>query len=192
MSPIHFVGLALVGISAAQVLPAAAQRGADQLSVPQLLEQLQPTTRGIRVPAQQPSGAAAPPEARPTASLATTAPAGMAAASLTVRFATGSATVTPEAARSLENLGRALTSPELMPYRFRIEGHTDTVGSGDSNQSLSERRAAAVRDHLAARFGVNPARLEVVGMGESQLLVATVDDAAEARNRRVQIVNLGN
>ena len=74
----------------------------------------------------------------------------------------------------------------------RIEGHTDTVGSRESNQALSERRAAAVREFLMQRFGVQPGRLEAVGVGEDQLLVATPDEVPERRNRRVQIINLGN
>jgi outer membrane protein OmpA-like peptidoglycan-associated protein len=122
----------------------------------------------------------------------TTAPAGVPAVSITVTFATGSARLTPAAEAALAPLGRALNSPDLAPYRFRIEGHTDTVGSAAVNQELSERRARAVRDYLIQRFNVDPARLEAVGLGQSQLLVPTGDNVPEARNRRVQVLNLGN
>jgi outer membrane protein OmpA-like peptidoglycan-associated protein len=130
---------------------------------------------------------AARPAVRPT----TTAPAGVPAASLTVNFATGSDRLTPSAMRELDRLGRALTSQELAPYRFRIEGHTDTVGSASLNQTLSERRAASVGRYLQERFGVSPSRLETIGLGQTQLLVPTPDGTPNADNRRVQVINLG-
>lgn len=186
----------------------------------QLIERLRPSenqTRGIRMPGSDTGTVttpppsltpAAPPSAARTdgakpagvvtnrppprpAAPQTTAPAGAAAVSITVNFGTGSATLTPQAMASLASLGRALSSPELAPYRFRIEGHTDTVGDADMNMSLSQRRAEAVADFLRGRFHVAADRLEAVGMGESQLLVATPDNAPESRNRRVQVVNIG-
>ncbi|MBR0645935.1 OmpA family protein [Plastoroseomonas hellenica] len=131
------------------------------------------------------------PMARPLPPRETTAVDGQAAANITVTFPSGSATLTPEAERQLAPLGRALASTELSAYRFRIEGHTDTVGSAELNQALSERRAAAVRDFLVRRFGVNPTRLEAVGLGQTQLLVSTPDNTPMPRNRRVQVVNIG-
>jgi outer membrane protein OmpA-like peptidoglycan-associated protein len=186
--------LLLLG-TAALLAPGQAGAQRSQMENPsarELIEQLQPgATRGIRIPGQQPPSAPAVP-ATPAAQRTTTAPPGTAAASIMLRFATGSATLTPEAERSLDELGRALASPDLAPYRFRIEGHTDTVGSPESNQALSERRAFAVLDYLTTRHGVSAARLESIGLGESQPLVATPDESAEARNRRVQIINLGS
>ncbi|MBR0674458.1 OmpA family protein, partial [Neoroseomonas soli] len=113
-------------------------------------------------------------------------------ASITVMFATGSAMLTPEAERALAPLGRALASQELAGYRFRIEGHTDTVGDAGVNQALSERRAAAVREYLVNKFRVSPQRLEAIGLGETQLLVPTPPQTPNARNRRVQVVNIGS
>lgn len=197
--------LSLLGIGALLVLAppggptgAMAQRSqGDGPVLRDLIQQLQPQTRGIRMPSEStaptPAGTpASPPAAMPPPRLATTtAQAGVGAASISLRFATGSAELTPAAARSLDALGRALASPQLAPYRFRIEGHTDTVGGAELNRSLSERRAMTVRDYLAGRYGVGADRLEAVGLGESQLLVPTPDETAEARNRRVQVVNLG-
>lgn len=122
----------------------------------------------------------------------TTAPDDVPAVALTVTFATGSARLTPQAEQTLNTLGRALASAELSPFRFRIEGHTDTTGSRTLNQTLSEERAAAVRDFLIQRHGIAPQRLVAVGFGQDQLLVPTPDNTPEARNRRVQVVNLGN
>jgi outer membrane protein OmpA-like peptidoglycan-associated protein len=187
-------------------LPAAAQNP----SADQIINSLRPSgnlatggTRGIRLapggntaaqpqtaptsPAPQPSVAASKPVAAPTAA-ATTAPP---AVNLTVNFATDSAVLTPEAMRTLDELGRALASQDLAGYRFRIEGHTDTVGSREYNRVLSERRAEAVVDYVARKFGVDPGRLEAVGMGEDGLLVATPQQTPEPRNRRVQVINVG-
>ena len=145
---------------------------------------------GTERPATPPTGAATVrpmPQPRET-----TAPPELPAVSLTVTFASGSARLTPQAERTLNTLGRALASPELLPFRFRIEGHTDTTGSRAMNQALSEERAAVVRDFLVQRHGISPQRLVAVGFGEDQLLVATPDETPEPRNRRVQVVNIGN
>ena len=80
---------------------------------------------------------------------------------------------------------------EAARSRFRIEGHTDTVGDPGMNQALSERRAAAVRDMLVQQHGIAATRLDPVGFGESTLLVPTGDGRDEPRNRRVQVINLG-
>jgi outer membrane protein OmpA-like peptidoglycan-associated protein len=111
---------------------------------------------------------------------------------LNVRFHTNSAELTPEAMQILDQLGRALNSPALAADRFRIAGHTDTVGPSEYNQRLSERRAAAVLDYISSRFGVDRTRIEAVGRGEEDLLVFTADNTPEGRNRRVQVVNIGN
>ena len=160
-------------------------------SVQQMIEGLDPESplrRGIRMPGPPP---AEPPAGAPPALTITSAPPGIAAIALTVNFATGSAALTPSATRLLADLALALASPQLAGFRFRIEGHTDSVGAPALNQALSERRAAAVRAYLVSRQGIAPARLEAVGLGEQSLLVPTPDETAEPRNRRVQILNLG-
>lgn len=136
------------------------------------------------VPAPRP---AAPPAA---ASASTAVPAGAPAVSITVTFPSGSATLTAAAEATLAPLGRALASPDLAPFRFRIEGHTDTVGDAAQNLRLSERRAEAVRLYLISKHGISAARLQAVGLGEDRPAVATGDGVDEPRNRRVQVVNL--
>ena len=188
--------------------PAGAQPVGDP-GAQRLIDQLCPpgaSCRGIRMPgteapapgpsALQPapnSGVApGPAAALPQPPLReTTAPAGVPAVSITVNFATGSATLTPQAAGALGSLGQALASAELAPYRFRIEGHTDTVGDARQNMALSQRRAEAVRDFLNKRYGLAPGRLLATGLGESQPLVPTADQTPEPTNRRVQVLNLG-
>ena len=171
---------------------------------------LQPTTRGIR-PASP--GGAAPtaetPATAPTAARASAvgaaavapavppvsaAPAPQAAApsiDLTVQFQSGSAELTPDAMRALDQLGKALSSEALSAFRFRIEGHTDTTGSRSVNMTLSQARAAKVSEYLQGRYGVAGTRLEPVGRGQEALKVATPDQTPEPRNRRVQVVNIG-
>ncbi len=107
-----------------------------------------------------------------------------------VLFASGSAELAPSAMKTLDTIGKALSSPELTGSRFRIEGHTDTVGNRDGNRSLSARRAATVVDYLSQKFGIDRGRLESMGKGQDALLVPTGDQVDEPRNRRVRIVNI--
>jgi OmpA-OmpF porin, OOP family len=174
-------------------------------SADQIINSLRPTgplsggTRGIRpvAPGAAPATTPATPAAAGMATPAPTKVANPGAAAkapsvnLTVQFQAGSAELTPAAMHTLDQLGQALTSSTLSGYRFRIEGHTDTVGSPESNKSLSDQRAAAVASYLEGKFHVTSSRLETVGMGQSDLLVATPPQTPEPRNRRVQVINLG-
>lgn len=105
-----------------------------------------------------------------------------------VFFEFDSAILKPEAQDVLDNLGEALTYGELNNYRFQIAGHTDAVGTDAYNQTLSEQRAKAVLDYLVMMFGIDAARLEPIGFGESQLLHP--DDPEGDANRRVQVTRL--
>ncbi|MBK6638431.1 MAG: OmpA family protein [Rhodocyclaceae bacterium] len=67
-----------------------------------------------------------------------------------------------------------------------VIGHTDRVGKLEGNDELSKRRAEAVRDILSGD-GIKAASMEVAGRGEREPVVATADEVAEARNRRVEI-----
>jgi outer membrane protein OmpA-like peptidoglycan-associated protein len=172
--------------------PVRQPSAAEMPGLPQLIELLSPP--GERRAEAFSTTSLNSPRARPAvdeAAARTTAPEGTAAAALALPFQSGSAALTAEAEKMLEALAQALNAPELARYRFKIEGHTDTAGEAPANLALSERRAAAVREHLVSRFGVPAARLVAVGLGEAQLLVQTPNATAEPRNRRVQIVNLG-
>jgi len=94
----------------------------------------------------------------------------------------------PDTLGVLDDLGKALTYGDLNNYRFRIAGHTDAVGSEMYNQSLSERRAQAVVKYLETTFAIDPARMDAVGYGESQLLNKENPDGDV--NRRVQVTRL--
>jgi OOP family OmpA-OmpF porin len=182
-----------VGVLLSQLALAQSNPSADQI-----LQGLKPgATRGIRPsqPTSTPPASApafGPAATAPRAAVtATPAPAEAPTVSLTVEFATGSAQLTPQAMTTLNELGKALASTELAGDKFRIEGHTDTVGSRALNQTLSERRANSVVDYLGRKFAIDRSRLEPVGMGEEGLAVPTPPQTPEPRNRRVQVVNLG-
>ncbi|WP_234026320.1 OmpA family protein [Qipengyuania thermophila] len=101
-----------------------------------------------------------------------------------VTFATGSATISPQFQQILDRVAANLVQyPNSL---IDVYGHTDTVGSAQANQRLSEQRASAVARHLISR-GVNSARIRSQGFGETQLRVQTGDNVAEPLNRRVEI-----
>lgn len=80
----------------------------------------------------------------------------------------------------IEYLGRRVP-PDSFVY---IQGHTDTVGSDDSNLALSRRRALMIADLLTGE-GVNPERMTIMSCGERLLRRPTVDEIPEPLNRSV-------
>lgn len=67
-----------------------------------------------------------------------------------------------------------------------VLGHTDSVGTHEYNQQLSEQRAQAVANYLTAR-GVQPARIATRGHGETMPIADNSTEAGRAANRRVEI-----
>lgn len=103
-----------------------------------------------------------------------------------IYFDTGSDRIRPESSPTLKEIGTMLKEhPEL---KLTIEGHTDNVGSAASNQALSEKRAAAVRQALVDSYQVDGARLQAKGLGQTK--PAASNDTPEGRqsNRRVELV----
>ncbi|WP_149141355.1 OmpA family protein [Gemmobacter caeruleus] len=102
-----------------------------------------------------------------------------------VLFATDSFSVRPDQQYNLQaiaqNLGRYPNS------RVEIVGHTDSDGDAAYNQTLSERRAYAVRDVIAS-YGVQPGRLSAYGRGESQPVASNLTAQGKQQNRRVEII----
>ncbi len=193
---------ALSGVLFAAALsgPALAQ---SNPSAQQLINQLKPsgslsdTTRGIKpiTPGETPAPAMPSTQASmPAMSAPAAAPQAMPtspSANLIVDFPSGSADLTPQAKETLDQLGKALTSQQLAAYNFKIVGHTDTTGSETQNQSLSEQRADAVKSYLESKFSVADTRLQASGVGEADLAVQTPPNTPERRNRRVEIINIG-
>jgi outer membrane protein OmpA-like peptidoglycan-associated protein len=190
--------LALGLLSGLAPAPFHASLAADNQTTSQIIDALTPgsgtmVTRGIR-----PGGGGGTPAAARPATPASTGgapvpqhPAEAPRASLSVPFATGSATLSAGAEQVLDRLAAALASTGLAESKFRVEGHTDTVGQPDANKTLSERRAETVLDYLS-QHGIDRARLTAVGMGQDDLLVATGPNVPDGRNRRVVVVNEGH
>ena len=68
-----------------------------------------------------------------------------------------------------------------------IEGNTDSVGSDEYNQGLSERRAEAVRSYLAQQ-GVPASSMTAKGMGKSQPIASNSTAEGRQQNRRVELI----
>jgi outer membrane protein OmpA-like peptidoglycan-associated protein len=72
-----------------------------------------------------------------------------------------------------------------------IVGHTDSVGSTDYNQRLSERRANSAAHYLATQ-GVTNARIKTYGRGETEPVDDNATDAGRGKNRRVEVAIFAN
>jgi len=103
-----------------------------------------------------------------------------------VLFVTGKAELLPTAKERLDQVAEALKSAED-DQMFVIEGHTDSVGTDESNMKLSKDRAEAVRTYLVSK-GVDPKRISAVGKGEGTPTADNNTPEGRANNRRVEIV----
>ena len=97
-----------------------------------------------------------------------------------VMFDFDSSTLKPGAFSEMDRVAGILN--KYSQTMIRVEGYTDSKGSEAYNQTLSEKRAMAVKNALTQR-GVNPDRIQTVGYGESQPISSN-----DAVNRRVNIV----
>ncbi|EPR44370.1 OmpA/MotB domain protein [Desulfovibrio sp. X2] len=96
--------------------------------------------------------------------------------------------IRPDAATILNELGKALRSPELAGRSFTLRGHTDNYGTDEYNMRLSLRRANSVKNYLVKNFGLDPARLKVQGFGESMPIASNDTPEGRQLNRRVEVV----
>lgn len=105
----------------------------------------------------------------------------------TITFATGSAEIPMAQARTLRKVADAINKAlaKNPAETFLIEGHTDAVGSDESNLVLSDQRAASVANILTDVYGIPPENLATQGYGERYLKVQTL--GPEQQNRRVTI-----
>jgi len=102
-----------------------------------------------------------------------------------IYFDTASATIKPESEQALAEMVKLLNgSPTLKVF---IVGHTDSVGSLDSNLKLSSDRAASVVKAIVTR-GVAASRLKPAGVGPYSPIASNDTDEGKAKNRRVELV----
>lgn len=99
-----------------------------------------------------------------------------------IEFRSGSAMLTPLGASILDEMVAKMTK---MQASFLIVGHTDDVGGRESNLQLSRARALAVKNYLVAK-GIAASRMDVLGKGPDEPVVANDTDEGRARNRRIE------
>lgn len=131
--------------------------------------------------AAQPPVVAAPPLAPPPVAQPTSEKVSFAAAAL---FDFDQSAVKPDGKAALDELLVKLQGSDLEV--MVSVGHTDSVGSSDYNQKLSQRRAEAVKAYLASK-GVEAARIYTEGKGEAQPMADNRTPEGRAKNRRVTV-----
>ena len=98
-------------------------------------------------------------------------------------------TLKPDARERLAKIsGIVLAYPDL---KLEIEGHTDSIGSDEYNQTLSEKRAATVRDYLVTS-GVSINNVVARGLGKADPVADNSTAAGRKLNRRVEMVVSGD
>jgi len=106
------------------------------------------------------------------------------ARSFVLYFEAGGDVLTAESQLEIKAIEREITTRPAS--EVLVIGHTDTVGSLEANDKLSLKRAAAAREFLIA-VGIPKEKIEAAGRGEREPLVASGDEVAEPKNRRVEI-----
>ena len=105
-----------------------------------------------------------------------------------IYFDSGSDRLRPESTPTLKEIGTMLK--EHADLKILIEGHTDNVGDDAANQTLSDKRAAAVKAYLVAAYSIDQARLETKGFGETKPVGSNDTPEGRQNNRRVELVKL--
>jgi OmpA-OmpF porin, OOP family len=102
-----------------------------------------------------------------------------------INFDTGKATIKPESEGSINQITALLKGVPAL--NVSIEGHTDNVGTAESNMKLSEERARAVMAAVVAK-GVTAERMSAVGRGQDAPVADNRKEEGRALNRRVEVV----
>ncbi len=106
-----------------------------------------------------------------------------------VNFGYDSADLTAAAKTNLDKLAQVLVNnPDT---NINIYGHTDSRGTDEYNQKLSERRANAVKSYLLSK-GIATTRMMAMGVGEAEPVATNDTDAGRAQNRRVEFAITAN
>jgi outer membrane protein OmpA-like peptidoglycan-associated protein len=115
-------------------------------------------------------------------------PRGLVVTMTDVLFDTGKYNLRPEAREGLAKLsGIVLAHPGL---KLEIEGHTDSTGSDELNQKLSEQRAEGVREYLIEQ-GLDRGSLTAKGFGKTMPIASNQSAAGRQKNRRVEMIVSG-
>jgi OOP family OmpA-OmpF porin len=103
-----------------------------------------------------------------------------------ILFDTGSDRIRGESKPTLDLIGQMLK--DHADLKLTIEGHTDNVGAAAANQTLSDKRAAAVRQFLIANYHVDASRLASKGLGAAKPAASNDTPEGRQQNRRVELV----
>jgi OOP family OmpA-OmpF porin len=103
-----------------------------------------------------------------------------------IQFETNKAAIKPESSALLEEITRVVQENTQIK-RLSIEGHTDSTGGDKHNQTLSEQRAASVRDYLV-EHGVSTDRLSSRGFGKTRPIGDNSTATGREENRRVEFL----
>jgi outer membrane protein OmpA-like peptidoglycan-associated protein len=106
-----------------------------------------------------------------------------------ILFKTGSATLNATSQENIKKLASILN--KYPDTNILVEGHTDSTGTEELNQTLSERRAQSV-SNLCVSTGVKSARFNVMGYGEGQPIADNESDEGRQQNRRVEVAIFAN
>jgi len=101
-------------------------------------------------------------------------------------FDTGKSDVKPESKAALDEIAKLLKQDPAL--KLKIVGHTDLVGTIESNMKLSQARGEAVVQALVSQYGIAPARLKGYGVGPLSPVATNDTDDGRAKNRRVELV----
>ncbi|MCB9245278.1 MAG: OmpA family protein [Flavobacteriales bacterium] len=105
-------------------------------------------------------------------------------AARSIQFETASAVIKPESYAELDTIVEILL--DYPTIDALIEGHTDDVGDDESNMTLSQNRAAAVKKYIEGK-GVDAMRLTAKGYGETQPIKSNKSEEGRQANRRVEV-----
>lgn len=101
-----------------------------------------------------------------------------------VFFDTGKFTLKPESSKELDELKEYMDHKKTL--QVEIAGHTDNVGSKESNQKLSEERSNSVRNYLIKK-GIASERIIAKGYGDTQPIGDNTTDVGKQKNRRTEV-----
>jgi OmpA-OmpF porin, OOP family len=103
----------------------------------------------------------------------------------TVRFGVDKTQLTPKDKQALDDFAQQIQNQKH--YIIQVEGYTDSAGSAEYNYQLSQRRAGAVVQYLAAKYKVPVFKIFVIGLGKDNPVAQNTSAAGRAQNRRVDV-----
>jgi outer membrane protein OmpA-like peptidoglycan-associated protein len=111
-------------------------------------------------------------------------------ADVSVTFGFDKAVLTKEDRAQLDSFAAQLTATK--GYILEVTGGTDSAGAAQYNYELSQRRANAVVQYLASKYGIPAHRFYLIGIGKDKQVAPNTTAAGRKQNRRVEVQSLSN